>query len=84
MERSAAAIAVDTKTEIKQRDIPRPIGTEALVEIEAAGVCGTDIHLIKKSIPYLQPTVSVPGHEGIGRIIGLGPDVDDEWKIGDG
>ncbi|OJJ47852.1 hypothetical protein ASPZODRAFT_131445 [Penicilliopsis zonata CBS 506.65] len=69
---------------IQQRPIPQPSGTKVLVKIEAAGVCATDLHLVRKSIPYLQPTVEVCGHEGIGRVIGLGPEVDSsEWKVGD-
>jgi propanol-preferring alcohol dehydrogenase len=54
-----------------------------LVKIEAAGICATDLHLVRRSTPYLQPNVEVCGHEEIGRIMSLGPKDDDlQWKIG--
>ncbi|KAJ5728165.1 hypothetical protein N7493_004495 [Penicillium malachiteum] len=48
MEKSAAAVVVDTKTEIRQRDIPRPVGTEVLVKIEAAGHTVVDTRYIMR------------------------------------
>lgn len=69
---------------IRNEPIPQPTGTQVLVRIEASGVCATDLHLVRRSIPYLTPKVSVCGHEGIGRIVQLGPEVDaTKWKVGD-
>lgn len=45
---------------------------EALVTIEAAGVCGTDLSLLNGKMPF--PTPMVLGHEAAGRITALGPD----------
>ena len=82
---SKVAVCVDTQTiTVQQRSIPEPVGAEVLLQIEASGIFGTDLHLVRRSIPYLQPTVDIAGHEGIGRIIGLGPEVDTtKWNIGD-
>ena len=49
-----------------QRDMPRPqagIG-EALVRVHLAGVCGTDLELMRGYYPF----TGVPGHEFVGEI----------------
>ncbi|KKA18311.1 Alcohol dehydrogenase [Rasamsonia emersonii CBS 393.64] len=69
---------------IRDEPVPQPSGTQVLVRIEASGVCATDLHLVRRSIPYLTPQVAVCGHEGIGRIVQLGPEVNaTKWKVGD-
>jgi propanol-preferring alcohol dehydrogenase len=66
------------------RETPTPTSTQVLVKIDYAGVCATDIHIARQDIPYLRPTVSIGGHEGIGTIAVLGPDVDSNiWHVGD-
>ena len=67
---------------VNDRPTPQPTGSQILVRIEATGVCATDLHLIRRSVPYLQPKVDICGHEGVGRIVQLGPDVEG-WKIGE-
>ncbi|KAL7625200.1 hypothetical protein AAE478_004415 [Parahypoxylon ruwenzoriense] len=69
---------------VEERPTPEPTGSQILIQIEAAGICATDLHLIRRSIPYLQSKVDICGHEGIGRIVQLGSDVDStQWKVGD-
>lgn len=71
-------------TVIKHEPMPQPEGTQILVKIEASGICATDLHIGQLLIPYLTPIVNVRGHEGIGRIVKLGPDADPQkWKVGD-
>jgi threonine dehydrogenase-like Zn-dependent dehydrogenase len=48
---------------------PEPGGL--VVAVEAATVCGTDVHNWQGHTSSLKPPV-VPGHEGVGRIIGFG------------
>ncbi|MBA4150372.1 MAG: alcohol dehydrogenase catalytic domain-containing protein [Verrucomicrobia bacterium] len=43
---------------------------EVLVKIELASICGSDLHTI--SGVRKGPTPTVLGHEGVGRIVGLG------------
>lgn len=85
-ETSRAAIQ-DKKTKaisVSQRQTPVPVGTQVLVKLHYSGVCATDLHLARGTVHYLQPKVSVGGHEGTGLIAMLGPDVDGtEWHIGD-
>lgn len=44
---------------------------EALVEVELATVCGSDLHTSSGARPG--PTPSILGHEQVGRVIALGP-----------
>ncbi|RAK95847.1 zinc-dependent alcohol dehydrogenase [Aspergillus ibericus CBS 121593] len=79
------AVCLDTQhITVEERPIPTPRDSEVLLQIEAAGICATDLHLVRKSIPYLQRKVDICGHEGVGRIVAVGPEVDAaQWQIGD-
>ncbi|GAO51923.1 GroES-like protein [Saitoella complicata NRRL Y-17804] len=82
---SLAAIQ-DPKTNLItacERETPTPSPTQVLVKVTHAGVCASDLHLARKDLPYLQPTVSIGGHEGVGNIVALGDDVKGDWQIGD-
>ena len=52
--------------------LPRPRGTEVLVEVIACTLCGSDLHSIhgRRSVPV--PTIL--GHEILGRVVDFGPD----------
>jgi len=59
-------------------DVPKPTPSygQALVEVKAAGVCGSDVHFYRgKYDAYLNPPV-VLGHEFSGVVSELGPGVD--------
>lgn len=60
---------------------PSPEADEVIVKIEAAGVCFRDLIDREGRIPFIQTPI-VPGHEGVGRVVAVGPDVS-EWKVGD-
>ncbi|SMH38252.1 alcohol dehydrogenase/S-(hydroxymethyl)glutathione dehydrogenase / alcohol dehydrogenase [Rathayibacter oskolensis] len=66
---------------VEEIDISDPGRGELLVEIEAAGVCHSDLHYLRGDLRCPLPVV--PGHEGAGRIIGLGPDVREGFEVGD-
>lgn len=57
--------------ELRHFDVPEPGDNAALVRVEYAGVCGTDVHLQAGRLPI--PTPVVLGHEAVGRIDTLGP-----------
>ncbi len=54
-------------------ETPQPGPGEVQVAVEAAGICGTDIHIRHDTFPYAPPVVL--GHEFSGRISAVGPDV---------
>ena len=56
-------------------DIPTPRAGEILVKTEACGVCHTDLHAAKGDWPLKPGLPFIPGHEGIGLVVALGPGV---------
>jgi propanol-preferring alcohol dehydrogenase len=54
--------------------VPEPRGPEVLVEVAAAGLCRTDLHIMSSppgTYPYALPFTL--GHESAGRVAALGP-----------
>jgi 2-desacetyl-2-hydroxyethyl bacteriochlorophyllide A dehydrogenase len=45
--------------------VPRPAIDEALVRVRLAGICGTDLELLKGYYPY----AGIPGHEFVGEVV---------------
>lgn len=72
-----AAVVTDFTAPLQIVDVPvpEPGPGEVLVRIEASGLCHTDIHAAHGDWPVKPTPPFVPGHEGIGRIERLGPDV---------
>jgi alcohol dehydrogenase, propanol-preferring len=53
--------------------VPQPAAGQVLLQVEACGVCRTDLHLLDGEVAAACPVV--PGHEVVGRIACLGPGV---------
>ncbi len=54
---------------------PRPVqGGEALIRVRLAGICGTDLEMVKGYYPF----TGVPGHEFVGEVV----ECDDKSWIG--
>lgn len=66
--------------EYKEMPEPKPGPKEVLLEIKAAGICGTDLHVRDDSFPYWPPVIL--GHEFSGVVVELGPDCK-YYKVGD-
>lgn len=66
--------------EIVERPIPQAGARQVRIKVQACGVCHSD-SLVKEGI-WPVPYPRVPGHEVIGVIDALGPDVAPEWKAG--
>lgn len=60
---------------IVERPVPVPAADELLIAVSACGVCRTDLHVMDGEIPAHYPVV--PGHEIVGRVIGMGAGVTD-------
>ncbi len=62
---------------LEEVPVPEPAPREVLVEIEAVGVCGSDVHYYEEgrigSFVVREPLIL--GHESMGTIIGLGEEV---------
>ena len=66
---------------IDLREVPQPQKpNEALVKIRKAGICSTDLELVKGYYPY----TGVIGHEFVGEVVALTPnDGRGDLKVGD-
>jgi propanol-preferring alcohol dehydrogenase len=56
-----------------ERDVPVPGPGEVRIAVSACGVCRTDLHIVDGEIAGSLPIV--PGHEIVGRVEAVGPDV---------
>lgn len=66
--------------EVVEKDIPKVGPGQALVEVEYCGVCHTDLHVAAGD--YGKQPGRVLGHEGIGIVKEIAPDVT-SLKVGD-
>ena len=70
--------ALDSPLTRVSQSVRAPGPAEALVRIEACGVCGSDVFLQKGGFgPDKFPVV--PGHEAAGRVVAVGDDADAHW-----
>jgi propanol-preferring alcohol dehydrogenase len=60
---------------IEERPIPEPGPGQVTVQMEASGVCHTDIHAAHGDWPVTPTPPFVPGHEGVGLVHAVGAGV---------
>lgn len=76
--RAAVLARFHEPLEVREYPAPeRPSPGGALVRIEMAGVCGTDVHLWQGQLPIPVPVIL--GHETVGRIAALGEGLERDW-----
>jgi propanol-preferring alcohol dehydrogenase len=64
-------VAESSPLRLVERAVP-PVGDgEVLVQVEACGVCRTDLHLAEGDLPPHHPGV-VPGHQVVGTVVETG------------
>ena len=68
--------------QIKDVPTPTPGHEEALVRMTAAGVCHSDLHIVRGDWMGVPPNMPL-GHEGIGVVQALGPGADRYISVGD-
>ena len=80
MDSCTAAVLISYKQalELRRFPIPEPGSGEALVRVEMAGICGTDVHLADGELDIPLPVIL--GHETVGRIEKLGPQLERDWR----
>ncbi len=66
--------------ELKNVQEPSPKDKEIKVKVIAAGICGTDIHIMLDEYPYNAPVIL--GHEFVGSVVELGQKVS-SFCVGD-
>jgi threonine dehydrogenase-like Zn-dependent dehydrogenase len=73
------ALVVEGPGAVAVTDLPDPAPGpgEVLIEVAAAGICGSDLELLdgRRPAAYVRYPV-VPGHEWAGRVLAAGPEVD--------
>jgi threonine dehydrogenase-like Zn-dependent dehydrogenase len=73
---------------LRDKPVPIPAHAEVLVRIDAVAICATDLEIIHSGSPAsIQGGLPfnkdfTPGHEYMGTVAALGPDVD-EFRIGE-
>jgi propanol-preferring alcohol dehydrogenase len=68
--------------EIRNVPVPQPGPGQILVKIEASGLCHTDIHAARGDWPVKPKMPLIPGHEGVGRVVEVGPG-ESQVEVGD-
>lgn len=62
---------------VRLQDVPEPTATAAddvLIDVEACGICGTDLQILKVPPGHPADAGVVMGHEFVGRVAALGAD----------
>ena len=78
--RAMSVAAGDEKLRLEERDIPEPGRHEVRIRVQACGVCHSDALTMQGHLPGLKYP-RIPGHEVIGTLEAIGPDVDG-WQTG--
>lgn len=78
----AAVVKSVGEVGVETVDDPTPAPGEVVVAVDACGICGTDLHILRGEFAPTLPVI--PGHEFAGRIVAIGPDVDDIHRLREG
>ncbi len=77
--RAAVLTAFEKPLEIREYDLPALLAHgEALVRVEMAGICGTDVHLWLGQLAIPLPVIM--GHETVGRVEAMGAGLEKDWR----
>jgi alcohol dehydrogenase len=81
---SARALVLESPRQLVERSIELPaIGDDdALLRVEACGLCGTDHEQYTGLMPG--PGAFIPGHESVGVIESIGPAASKRWGVAEG
>lgn len=68
--------------ELRDAEVPKPGPGQVLIEVKAAGICGSDLHILHWDIAFAMKPPMIIGHEFSGVIVETGSGVEG-WKPGD-
>ena len=72
----AAVLLGPRKLELQDIPVPASAARGGLLRVEACGLCGTDYEQYKGALQsWSAPFPVIPGHEVVGRIVDLGPEL---------
>ena len=79
--RRARALVLDApeRTHIEEFELPASGADDALVRVEACGLCGTDHEQWSGALAAATPMI--PGHEVVGRILRIGSVAAARWHV---
>jgi 2-desacetyl-2-hydroxyethyl bacteriochlorophyllide A dehydrogenase len=79
----ALIIAAPRSARVRRVPVPVPGPGQVAVDVRRAGICGTDVELFTRELPYFDQGKSwfplCPGHEWCGTVSALGAGVDAGW-----
>src|SRR4028118_1203865 len=70
-----------TGVRVENREVPLPGPRELKIQVEASGLCGTDLHIATGEYPFAQSGVTL-GHEFTGTVVEIGPEIS-KFNIGE-
>jgi len=73
--KAAVVREFNTPLSIEEVDVPDPGPDEILVQVQASGVCHTDLHAAEGDWPVKPKLPLIPGHEGVGYVAAAGRNV---------
>ena len=85
MARLMRALIIDGPKSAGVQRVPVPAAGpgQVVVDVHRAGICGTDVELFTRELPYFDQGKSAfplcPGHEWCGTVAAIGPEVDQSW-----
>ena len=62
----------DGKGQVREFPKPKPGGSQVLVQIKAAGICGSDMHAFRSPPEYWAQRTTIRGHEPSGVVVEVG------------
>ncbi len=75
MMKAAVVHSFGQPLEIQEVERPEPQPGQAVIKIEASGVCHTDLHAAEGDWPVKPSLPFIPGHEGVGHVTAVGAGV---------
>ena len=75
-------VVVEGSAKIRVAEVADPVlpdSNGAVIAVEATAICGSDMHFYDGDLPFYPMAV---GHEAIGRVVEIGPDVR-RFSVGD-